>query len=1286
MRRETLGLRMETSLFALVMLVLTATTLGFITGCTGGSSSPSVAVTAAASTVDGTDTTTLTATVNHDKNSAGVTWSASAGTLSSETTTSATFTAPAATNSSQTVTITATSVADTSKSNTATITVPAAPAVTSTSTSLAGSVGTPYSVQLEASGGISPYTWTLGTGTTLPACLTLKSIGVITTTSGQAPTASCAGTYSNLTFKVTDSGTPTPLSTTSSSLSITITAPTLTFPSSLPSGTVGTAYSASAAATGALGTTTYTLNGALPASGHLVFNTSTGAITGTPYAADAGTYTFTVSVMDQYGDTATSGTLSLKVNPAPAITFGPAPTATATAGTPYSSTLSASGGASALNYSITSGALPTGLTLTASTGVIAGTPTGNATTYNFTAQAADSYGDTPATQAYSITLNPGSGTHFAVALTSSTTITAGGTVSFTVTALDAYGNTATAYAGTVKFTSTDAQAVLPANSSLASGTGSFVATLKTAGSQTITATDTSAAATTGTSGSVTVNPGAYTQLVVTAPATVTPGAVFNFTATAEDAYGNTETTNTDSLNFTSSDNAAVLPGVKNLANGTGSFQATLNTVGTQTIKATDTTVSPNISGISGNITVSTALTISTGTTLPTGSVGTSYSQTLAASGGSPGYTWAVASGSSLPAGLNLSSAGVLSGTPAAAGAFSFTITVTDSASHTSSATFSLTIYGTLSFTTTNLSSATAGVAYAQTIGISGGVGPYTFTVSSGSLPAWATLNASTGKITGTPSSSQTGSTTFTVEVTDSDSHTAMQLFTLTVYSVSGADNSYLSGNYAFFATGWVDGPNDGSTYKAALAGSFVADGNGNIVSGTLDYNDGVGGVISNSSFAGTYALPSNNIGQMTIQVGGTTMTMAFAAGGISSGTSTSGRIIAFEDTTGITADGGTGATGGLRFSGEFSKQTAADFAAASLTGGYTFGAEGETCPLTVAACNSATDHGPLAVAGTMTLSGTGSVSNGTEDIGVGANDYAQTTFSGTYGTPNTATGRVTLTLGTATGLPTLDQDIWPTDLAIYIVSATKFYLVSTDSHENYALLVGQAQQQTVSSFSNSTLSGNSVFWWVQPSSSYVADWGTSSEVSQSTSEVGRLEATSSSGALSGNIEQNDEGTISSESLPGGVTYQVAANGRVTLNAGSGGGETVPVFYMVGANKAFGIETGNKAALITMEPQTSTTISSGSYVFGDPDVVPENGEGAGAGTAGSGNYSLTESTSDATGNLNWDGSVTGTYTIDSTGLITYADGSYGYVISSTKAIHLDTPSATDSSPSLSVLQQ
>ena len=78
-------------------------------------------------------------------------------------------------------------------------------------------------------------------------------------------------------------------------------------------------------------------------------------------------------------------------------------------------------------------------------------------------------------------------------------------------------------------------------------------------------------------------------------------------------------------------------------------------------------------------------------TLPSGTVGVQYSDQLQATGGTTPYTWSLASGSALPSGLTLTAAGVIGGTPGAAGTYSFTINLNDSASHTASRAFSLTV-------------------------------------------------------------------------------------------------------------------------------------------------------------------------------------------------------------------------------------------------------------------------------------------------------------------------------------------------------------------------------------------------------------------------------------------------------------------------------------------------------------------------------------------------------------------------------------------------------------------
>ncbi len=400
------------------------TLISSLAGC-GGSSKPiSVKVSAAASTVDGTDSTTLTAAVTNDKNGDGVTWSVSGGgSLSSQTKTSATYTAPAATSSAVTVTVTATSIANTKESAKATITVPAAPTLATTNANLTGQVGTAYSVQLQGSGGIPPYVnWALASNNNsvrpaqtsasgvLPPCITLSSSGLLSSSS--PPPASCAGTFTNLVFTFSDSGKPTPLTATTAAMTITIAAaPAITFPApsaSVPGpATYGEAYSGSVAATGGAGTLSYTLVGALP--GGLSLSAGTGAISGTPTAV--GTFPFSVSATDAFGDAATSPAYSITVSYG-AITITPAAGSLpgGTVGVAYSQKLTASGG-SGTGYTWTVTGLPEdGLDYAASgsTVTVSGTPT-SAETVTITASVTDSASNTAGPYTYTIAVASSSG-------------------------------------------------------------------------------------------------------------------------------------------------------------------------------------------------------------------------------------------------------------------------------------------------------------------------------------------------------------------------------------------------------------------------------------------------------------------------------------------------------------------------------------------------------------------------------------------------------------------------------------------------------------------------------------------------------------------------------------------------------------------------------------------------------------------------------------------------------------------------------------------------------------
>jgi hypothetical protein len=156
----------------------------------------------------------------------------------------------------------------------------------------------------------------------------------------------------------------------------------------------------------------------------------------------------------------------------------------------------------------------------------------------------------------------------------------------------------------------------------------------------------------------------------------------------------------------------------------------------------------------------------TTTSVPDATNGVPYSELLAASGGTPPFaSWAVVSGN-LPAGIALDpSTGALSGTPSAApGAYAFTVEVTDSADQTDTQALSLELANALVVTTSALPGGTVGAAYSASLEASGGKSPYAWSLATGSLPPGLTLSASTGEISGSPTT--VGTYAFTVRVSD----------------------------------------------------------------------------------------------------------------------------------------------------------------------------------------------------------------------------------------------------------------------------------------------------------------------------------------------------------------------------------------------------------------------------------------------------------------------------------------------------------------------------------------
>jgi hypothetical protein len=185
-----------------------------------------------------------------------------------------------------------------------------------------------------------------------------------------------------------------------------------------------------------------------------------------------------------------------------------------------------------------------------------------------------------------------------------------------------------------------------------------------------------------------------------------------------------------------------------------------------------------------HLAASTVLTITT-SSLNTAVVGMPYSQTLTATGGTMPYTWSVRGGR-LPAGLTLSPAGVISGTPLTTGGGSLLLfEVTDSSNPEETATASLEFPYFLEITTGSLTNGVVGEAYFQSLLATGGTPPYTWQLTSGTLPPGLTLHPTAGSITGTPTS-PVSATSLTFTVTDSNSppQSTAATFKLTVTAPS----------------------------------------------------------------------------------------------------------------------------------------------------------------------------------------------------------------------------------------------------------------------------------------------------------------------------------------------------------------------------------------------------------------------------------------------------------------------------------------------------------------------
>ena len=597
------------------------------------------------------------------------------------------------------------------------------------------------------------------------------------------------------------------------------------------------------------------------------------------------------------------------------------------------------------------------------------------------------------------------------------------------------------------------------------------------------------------------------------------------------------------------------------------------------ISVTVTDASGRTSNISFNIALTgpTALTITT-TSLPGGTAGTAYSTSVTAAGGTTPYSWMI---TGLPSGLTATSAtpsATISGTTDDNGTFSISAKVTDAASNTVTATLSLTIAqaAALVITTGTLPNGTVNVAYSETLAATGGVAPYMWSKTSGSLPSGFTLSSG-GMISGTSTAAATS--TFTVQAADSESPAQTKSVTLSITINVAAASCALSGKQLAFELA-----GDTSAGQAAMVGSVTV-ATDNSVTGALDFRNqsavsanqsisGAAGSCSDSSVAGT--------GTLSFTAGGTARTLKYA--------------MRADGTRGFVVESD---SSGFSGSGQIQVQSNPS---TPLDGSYGFGLEGGTTSLYFivigALCTNSSNavtflQADVGLSSTAIITLTGASSNAGTLSAPDANGRITTTSPLTYSNGTTVDttfynidGSRAFALNTGGSYPNGTGGTAPIPVQVGFVSGKP---------GSSCLPLGQG-----GSFSNSSI-GNAVF-----TAHGIAATSTGAlSVGGFVGVVNNFNATAGTASVTDDQLVTGVGARNHTAKP--VTYSVSSTGRTSFTSTNNSGQTSTSFaYLDGTGFAYlmiGTKNGEGVAFGIVAPQTAVTPGAGIYAFGAPIGPP-----------------------------------------------------------------------------------